>query len=62
MLVFRIATSPSGSSGARRPSDRRQSRPLLGLAVLIAFLATGSGLEGAILGTAIGTTGPGSSA
>jgi O-antigen/teichoic acid export membrane protein len=35
------------------------SRPLLGLAVLTAFLATGSGVEGAILGTLIGTAAAG---
>jgi O-antigen/teichoic acid export membrane protein len=31
------------------------SRPLLGLALLTAFLATGSGVEGAMLGTIVGT-------
>ena len=35
------------------------SRPLLGLVALIAFLATGSGVEGAILGTLIGTAAAG---
>ena len=35
------------------------SRPLLGLVVLTAFLATGSGVEGAMLGTLIGTAAAG---
>ena len=35
------------------------SRPLLGLAVLTAFLAAGSGVEGAVLGTLIGTAAAG---
>src|SRR5262245_15554139 len=34
-------------------------RPIIGLAVLTAFLATGSGVEGAILGTLVGTAAAG---
>jgi O-antigen/teichoic acid export membrane protein len=56
MLVFKICDITLWLE--RRPGAfliADTSRPLLGLAVLTAFLATGSGVEGAILGTLVGT-------
>ena len=56
MLVFKICDITlwlERRPGAFLISDT--SRPVLGLAVLAAFLATGSGVEGAILGALIGT-------
>ena len=56
LLVFRIADIVLWLE--RRPGAfliADTSRPLLGLVVLTAFLATGSGVEGAMLGTLIGT-------
>jgi O-antigen/teichoic acid export membrane protein len=60
MLVFKIADITlwlERRSTAFLISDT--SRPLLGLAVLTALLATGSGVEGAMLGTLIGTAAAG---
>ena len=60
MLVFKICDITLWLE--RRPGAfliADTSRPLLGLAVLTAFLATGSGVEGAILGTLIGTAAAG---
>ncbi len=55
-LVFKIADITlwlERRSGSFLIADT--ARPVLGLAALLAFLAGGSGVEGAILGTAIGT-------
>ena len=55
-LVFKIADITLWLE--RRPSAfivADTARPVLGLAALTALLATGSGVEGAIIGTAIGT-------
>jgi O-antigen/teichoic acid export membrane protein len=60
MLVFKICDITlwlERRSGAYLIADT--SRPLLGLVALTAFLATGSGVEGAILGTLIGTAAAG---
>ena len=56
MLVFKISDITLWLE--RRPAAfliADTSRPTLGLIVLTAFLATGSGVEGAILGTLVGT-------
>ena len=56
LLVFKIADIVLWLE--RRPVSyliADTSRPLLGLVALLAFLATGSGVEGAMLGTLIGT-------
>jgi O-antigen/teichoic acid export membrane protein len=60
MLVFKIADITLWLE--RRPVAflvADTSRPLLGLAVLTAFLASGSGVEGAIIGTLVGTAAAG---
>ena len=60
MLVFKICDITLWLE--RRPGAfliADTSRPLLGLVVLTAFLATGSGVEGAILGTLVGTAAAG---
>jgi len=60
MLVFKICDITLWLE--RRPTAfliSDTSRPLLGLAVLTALLATGSGVEGAVLGTLIGTAAAG---
>lgn len=60
MLVFKICDITlwlERRPGAYLIADT--SRPLLGLAALTAFLATGAGVEGAILGTLIGTAAAG---
>ena len=56
LLVFKLADIVLWLE--RRPSAyliADTARPLLGLIALTAFLATGSGVEGALLGTLIGT-------
>ena len=56
LLVFKIADIVLWLE--RRPGSyliADTSRPLLGLVALLVFLATGSGVEGAMLGTLIGT-------
>jgi O-antigen/teichoic acid export membrane protein len=56
MLVFKICDIVLWLE--RRPTAyliADTSRPVLGLAVLTAFLASGSGVEGAMIGTVIGT-------
>ena len=60
LLVFKIADIVLWLE--RRPVSyliADTSRPLLGLVALLAFLATGSGVEGAMLGTLIGTAAAG---
>ncbi|MFI5121834.1 MAG: lipopolysaccharide biosynthesis protein [Vicinamibacteria bacterium] len=60
MLVFKICDITlwlERRPGAYLIADT--GRPLLGLAFLTVFLATGSGVEGAILGTLIGTAAAG---
>lgn len=60
MLVFKICDITLWLE--RRPGAfliADTSRPVLGLAVLAALLATGSGVEGAILGTLVGTAAAG---
>ncbi len=60
MLVFKICDITIWLE--RRPGAfliADSSRPILGLAVLTAFLATGSGVEGAVLGTLVGTAAAG---
>ena len=49
-----LARAPAG-----RLPDRDTARPLLGLVVLTAFLAAGSGVEGAMIGTIVGTAAAG---
>jgi O-antigen/teichoic acid export membrane protein len=60
MLVFKLTDITlwlERRPGAFLVADT--SRPLLGLAVLTAFLASGSGVEGAIIGTLVGTAAAG---